>query len=419
MEMDDNDKGHRFGNFPNYYAFHPPANRLQVLERTGILNYIRNGLLLVVSSLSSLHQCSYSSTDEERIEHRTKRIKDDEKNTTAINNYYYYCDLGCNSGELTMAMATSLLPTEHQQQLMQTNNDYSGGCNSNEYATRSTSGTTCNNNDTNITTTTTTIIKCLGLDLDPTLINRANEKFSPPYSSSSTGSSSTTSEQSNSGIMIESTFKVCNLCSENEHSNACSLFASENGINTSTTTSSTTSEDYGSGVAMSLIPVVVPQSPQPIFHVTTIFSTTMWIHIHSGDDGLHAFLTRACNYTQKYIIIEPQPSNCYRKANVRLRKMKRPELFNDTSSSSSKCLAMRNTIEAEIERIVLQSGFRRVLPSSLRIDCSSTSSTTTSNNQQVGAEVGAEVVHNNDIDKLNADDDITSWNRCIQLYERM
>jgi hypothetical protein len=310
-----------------------------------------------------------------------------------------------------MAMATSLLPTEHQQQLMQTNNDDSGGCNTNEYATRSTSGTTCNN----VTKITTTIIKCLGLDLDPTLINRANEKFSPPFSSSTTASSSTTSKQSNIG-MIEFTFKVCNLCSEIEHNNACLLFASENGINASTTTSSTaTSEDYGFGVALSLIPVVAP-SPQPIFHVTTIFSTTMWIHIHSGDDGLHAFLTRACHYTQTYLIIEPQPSNCYRKANVRLRKMKRPELFNDSSSSSSsKCLAMRNTIEAEIERIVLQSGFRRVLPSSLGRIASSSTSTTTRNNQQVGAEV----VHNNDNNNLNADDDITSWNRCIQLYERM
>jgi len=103
--MDDNDKGHRFGNFPNYYAFHPPANRLQVLARTGILNYIRNGLLSVFSS-------SNSSTDEE-YEQRTKRIKQDEKMTTTIN-YYYYCDLGCNAGELTMAMATALLPTEHQ-----------------------------------------------------------------------------------------------------------------------------------------------------------------------------------------------------------------------------------------------------------------------------------------------------------------
>jgi len=405
--MDDNDKGHRFGNFPNYYAFHPPANRLQVLARTGILNYIRNGLLSVFSS-------SNSSTDEE-YEQRTKRIKQDEKMTTTIN-YYYYCDLGCNAGELTMAMATALLPTEHQH--LQTKNDVSG-CNGNEDAT-STSGTTCNN-DTNITTVTT-IIKCLGLDIDPTLINRANEKFAPQFYSSTDSSTTTavTSDEQSLGCYndkIVSTFKVCNLCSEIEHSNTCSTFASENGINASTTPFTTTSEENGSGVALPLLPLQ-PSLSQRIFHLTTIFSTTMWIHIHSGDDGLHAFLTRACNYTQKYIIIEPQPSNCYRKANVRLRKMKRPELFNDTSSSSSSSsssstrLAMRNTIEIEIERIVLQSGFRRVMTSSLVID---SSTSTITNKQQV-----TEVVHNDiDKNKLNQDDDITSWNRCIQLYERL
>jgi hypothetical protein len=93
--------------------------------------------------------------------------------------------------------------------------------------------------------------------------------------------------------------------------------------------------------------------------------------------------------------------------------MKRPELFNDTSSSSSSTrLAMRNTIEIEIERIVLQSGFRRVMPSSLVID---SSTSTITNKQQV-----TEAVHNDiDNNKLNQDDDITSWNRCIQLYERL
>ena len=44
--MDAEDQGHRYGNFPNYYSFHPPQNRLQVLEESSILNHIRNGLLL-------------------------------------------------------------------------------------------------------------------------------------------------------------------------------------------------------------------------------------------------------------------------------------------------------------------------------------------------------------------------------------
>eukprot|EP00571_Detonula_confervacea_P006464 CAMPEP_0172325214 /NCGR_PEP_ID=MMETSP1058-20130122/53430_1 /TAXON_ID=83371 /ORGANISM="Detonula confervacea, Strain CCMP 353" /LENGTH=57 /DNA_ID=CAMNT_0013041695 /DNA_START=66 /DNA_END=236 /DNA_ORIENTATION=+ len=44
--MDANDQGHRHGNFSNYYSFHPPQNRLQVLEQTNILKYICEGLRL-------------------------------------------------------------------------------------------------------------------------------------------------------------------------------------------------------------------------------------------------------------------------------------------------------------------------------------------------------------------------------------
>jgi hypothetical protein len=46
------------------------------------------------------------------------------------------------------------------------------------------------------------------------------------------------------------------------------------------------------------------------FHLTSIFSTTMWIHIHAGDDGLKDFLKRACSISDM-ILIEPQPSKWY------------------------------------------------------------------------------------------------------------
>ena len=45
-----------------------------------------------------------------------------------------------------------------------------------------------------------------------------------------------------------------------------------------------------------------------LFHLTTIFSTTMWIHVHGGDDGLRSFLVRACQWTANYLLVEPQPS---------------------------------------------------------------------------------------------------------------
>ena len=50
------------------------------------------------------------------------------------------------------------------------------------------------------------------------------------------------------------------------------------------------------------------EEAKQLFHLTTIFSTTMWIHVHSGDIGLKSFLERACLCTRRYLLIEPQPS---------------------------------------------------------------------------------------------------------------
>merc|ERR1712224_1073186 len=76
----------------------------------------------------------------------------------------------------------------------------------------------------------------------------------------------------------------------------------------------------------------------------SLLSTTMWIHIHTGDDGLKSVLEALCRKSRKYIIIEPQTSTCYRNAMVRLRKMGRPEL-----DVSVERLKWRLKLEKEIE----------------------------------------------------------------------
>ena len=85
-------------------------------------------------------------------------------------------------------------------------------------------------------------VNCLGLDVDPTLIERANKK--------------TFSEDD-----IQAKFQDCNLFNANDHKSKCPSFLSLNG----------TSDFHR-------------------FDLTTKLSTTMWIHIHAGDDGLQAFL---------------------------------------------------------------------------------------------------------------------------------
>lgn len=87
----------------------------------------------------------------------------------------------------------------------------------------------------------------------------------------------------------------------------------------------------------------------------SLLSTTMWVHIHVGDDGLKEVLHLLCKKTRRFLLIEPQPSKCYRNALVRLRKMGRPEF-----DVRSERLQWRPTIEEEIQKTLESCGFRRV-----------------------------------------------------------
>ena len=144
-------------------------------------------------------------------------------------------------------------------------------------------------------------VRCLGLDLDPTLIERAAAKFStdapppppPPPASCVFDDEKSTSERTKVSRRVgtRAAFEVCDLCSESEHNGACSSFFGGEGIVAG-------GNDGGRP----------DRAPWPLFHLTTIFSTTMWIHVHGGDDGLREFLERACGWTRRYWLIEPQPS---------------------------------------------------------------------------------------------------------------
>eukprot|EP01039_Chlorochromonas_danica_P011077 gene11077-12336_t len=59
------------------------------------------------------------------------------------------------------------------------------------------------------------------------------------------------------------------------------------------------------------------------FHVVSIFSTTMWIHINHGDEGLHKFFQHALSFLSPAgsFLVEPQPTKCYRSAAKRCRKL--------------------------------------------------------------------------------------------------
>lgn len=243
------DRGHRLGNFHNYYTFHPSTSRLDTLENNGVFDYV----------LGNTNSNMNHPVKRQKITN-TKSSLDITKKCTTLR----YCDLGCNEGDMTVGVAQRLLSIskKHCAPLS---------------------------------------IQCLGLDIDNILIQRANRKID------------------DSGIRFE--FQNCNVCNEKDHLSKCNQF--------------------------------LQKEKHAKFDFTTIFSTTMWIHVHAGDEGLHEFLKRACDMTNM-LLVEPQSSKSYRSINKRLRKMNQPEIKYISD------LKLRANIESEIQKIILRCGFEKI-----------------------------------------------------------
>ncbi|XP_031842085.1 putative RNA methyltransferase CG11342 isoform X2 [Nomia melanderi] len=90
------------------------------------------------------------------------------------------------------------------------------------------------------------------------------------------------------------------------------------------------------------------------FDVVFCFSVTMWIHLNHGDKGLVEFLQKACSLTEM-IVIEPQLWKCYRNASRRLRRSKGEDF------PLLKTLEFTGDPATHIEQILTEScNFRRV-----------------------------------------------------------
>ncbi len=218
------DNGHRVGNFHNYYEFNPVKNRLSILESCGFFQVITDSSQSEKRSLTENNMDDSGARDiENRVSKRQKRGE----------NSMLYCDLGCNEGDLTLALASAISKC---------------GVPSDKNRSRS--------------------VHCLGLDVDQELIDRANSKRDQ------SGNKSTNSNK-NMEVEAEAKFVTCNLIDDKDHLTKCKAFLDKFG--------------------------------EERFHLTSIFSTTMWIHIHSGDRGLIEFLQRAAEMTE-FLLLEPQPS---------------------------------------------------------------------------------------------------------------
>jgi hypothetical protein len=64
--------------------------------------------------------------------------------------------------------------------------------------------------------------------------------------------------------------------------------------------------------------------PLPLpFDLITCFSTTMWIHLEKGDEGLQDLLLFIASHSTS-LLLEPQPWKCYLTAAKRWRRLKLP-----------------------------------------------------------------------------------------------
>lgn len=96
------------------------------------------------------------------------------------------------------------------------------------------------------------------------------------------------------------------------------------------------------------------------FNITFCFSVTMWIHINNGDEGLLDFIKFIGDLSET-IIIEPQPWKCYRSAQRRMKK-------SGSTFPLYKELKIKNETNVVIEDILTKQDFKKVHESSASWD---------------------------------------------------
>lgn len=140
------------------------------------------------------------------------------------------------------------------------------------------------------------VIKMLGIDIDPTLIQRAQETNHNP----------------------KINFTAANIVTETDKE---------------------------------ILRKYIESHKKNFFDLTFCFSVTMWIHINNGDEGLINFLSFIQDISET-IIIEPQPWKCYRNAQRRMKK-------SGTSFPFYELLKLKSNIDLVIEDILTKDVFKK------------------------------------------------------------
>ena len=265
--LDAKDQGHRYGNFHDYYSFNPTQERMKLLEKSGgILDIVANHW--ITNQESSKLSPSKSGVDRGECFPATKKPKldgDPSESTPAslINQEasFGYLDVGCNEGDLTMEVAKALAIR------------LSGNIGDLDEKESSDDNARINSaSDSNIDESKVDgmIMNANGVDIDKELIRRANRKYKPNNNIADASS-----------IPIFPNFQVSNILSND-------FLVDQSDSNADNDREK--------------------KKKQHPFYFTSLFSTTMWVHIHGGDEGLRRALGNICRCTKSFVLVEPQPS---------------------------------------------------------------------------------------------------------------
>lgn len=91
------------------------------------------------------------------------------------------------------------------------------------------------------------------------------------------------------------------------------------------------------------------------FDAIFAFSVSMWIHLNHGDAGLINFINKICHFANN-VVIEPQPWKCYMTAVKRLKKA-------GSSFPPLERLKLGQNIECDIEELFTKNKFLKIIES--------------------------------------------------------
>lgn len=183
-------------------------------------------------------------------------------------------------------------------------------------------------------------VKILGIDIDATLIDRANEKNK---SADITYKCLDIMEQDAMRYLRKYLIEILkNTSSTNVTDNEEMRLSTEvgeqlsikrNALKVSNFDQSDFLEQNNSGTKPKEL---LEQSFLNKFSIVFCFSVTMWIHLNHGDSGLYEFL-RKIVALGKYLVLENQPWRCYRKAQRRMVKQSIKEKKNVSGDNNESC----------------------------------------------------------------------------------